>query len=47
MVIYGILMTSVMIYVSDPERTAAQVMESVDEMLRTFYTGLEPKGDTE
>jgi AcrR family transcriptional regulator len=45
MVIYGILLTSVIVYVSDPGRTAEQIMRSVDDMLQTVYEGLEPKGD--
>lgn len=47
MVIYGILMTSVLVYASDPDRTAGQIMQSVDDMLHTVYTGLEPKGEIE
>lgn len=45
MVIYGILMTSVIVYASVPGQRAEQVMKSVDGMLRTLYAGLEPKGD--
>lgn len=45
MVIYGILMTSVVVFVSDPDRTPEQIMRSVDDMLQTVYKGLEPKGD--
>ncbi|OPL19902.1 MAG: hypothetical protein AVO35_00100 [Candidatus Aegiribacteria sp. MLS_C] len=46
LVIYGILTTSMIRYAADPRFTAHHMTGSVRGMLRTLYTGLEPKGDS-
>jgi AcrR family transcriptional regulator len=45
LVIYGIVMTSMMWFAADPERTSGDMKKSLDGMLEIVCSGLERKGD--
>ncbi|MBN2586674.1 MAG: TetR/AcrR family transcriptional regulator [Candidatus Fermentibacteraceae bacterium] len=45
LVIYGIVMTSLMWFTADENRTSQQMLDSMDGMLEIACRGLEPKGE--
>jgi AcrR family transcriptional regulator len=44
MIVYGTVMTSLLWYAADPGRTSVDMLGSMDGMLQTLCSGLEPKG---